>query len=225
MAKTNGVTVDNAMHKVSRILSIRFFIFSCLRFSASNKTIFLFQYNVQDQAEVTKQRNPRNDTDSNQSRRSCGFGYVSGACGDGCLRRRFHTGVLLADPPVAVFADEGGQTVCAFIAFVGMTRCVIVLTSPAALVTLGNLAQPASLLSVAGIFLIGGLLALNVPGAMIIGILVVTLAGIALGVTQLPEGQVFSFSLPLPTETFLQMDQSLPKGWRTRARSSGESDL
>lgn len=41
---------------------------------------------------------------------------------------------------------------------------------------------------------------------MIIGILVVTLAGIALGVTQLPEGQVFSFSLPLPTETFLQMD-------------------
>ena len=99
------------MHKVSRILSIRFFIFRYLRFSASNKTIFLFQYNVQDQAEVTKQRNPRNDTDSNQSRRSCGFGYVSGACGDGCVRRRFHAGVFLTDPPVSVFADEGGQTV------------------------------------------------------------------------------------------------------------------
>ena len=94
----------------------------------------------------------------------------------------------------------------AFIAFIGMKSCGIVVNSPSTFVTLGNLAQPATLLSVAGIFLIGGLLALNVPGAMIIGILVVTLAGIALGVTQLPEGQVFSFSLPLPTETFLQMD-------------------
>ena len=91
------------------MLSIRFFISRYLRFAALNKTLFLFQYNVQNQAEVTKQRKPRNRTDNNQSRRGCG--YVSGACGDGCLRHRFHTGVLLADPPVAVFADKGGQTV------------------------------------------------------------------------------------------------------------------
>ncbi len=70
---------------------------------------FSFQYNVQNQAEVTKQRKPRNRTDNNQSRRGCR--YVSGTCRDCCIRRRFHTGVLLADPPVAVFADKGGQTV------------------------------------------------------------------------------------------------------------------
>ena len=91
------------------MLSIRFFIFYYLRFAASNKTLFLFQYNVQNQAEVTKQRNSCNRTDNHQSRRRCG--YVSGAFGDGYLCRRFHTGVFLIDPPVAVFADEGGQTV------------------------------------------------------------------------------------------------------------------
>jgi AGZA family xanthine/uracil permease-like MFS transporter len=94
----------------------------------------------------------------------------------------------------------------AFIAFIGMKSCGIVVDSPSTFVTLGNLAQPSTLLSVLGIFLIGGLLALNVPGAMIIGILAVTLLGIALGITRLPEDSVFSFSLPLPTETFLQMD-------------------
>ena len=73
------------------------------------KALFLFQHNVQNQAEVTKQRKPRNRTDNNQSRKSCR--YVFGTCGNGCIRRRFHTGVFLTDPPVAVFADEGGQTV------------------------------------------------------------------------------------------------------------------
>ena len=41
---------------------------------------------------------------------------------------------------------------------------------------------------------------------MLIGILAVTFAGLALGVSRLPEGDLISFSVPLPTETFGQMD-------------------
>ena len=108
-AKTAVDISPITIQRVSRMPSIRFFISCYLRFAASNKTLFLFQYNVQDQAEVTKQRNSCNRTDNNQSRSRCR--YVSVACGNGCIRRRFHTGVFLTDPPVAVFADEGGQTV------------------------------------------------------------------------------------------------------------------
>ncbi|MCD7983988.1 MAG: NCS2 family permease, partial [Desulfovibrio sp.] len=84
--------------------------------------------------------------------------------------------------------------------------CGIVAADPSTFVTLGHLGQPETLLAVAGIFLIGALMALRVPGAMIIGILAVTLAGMLLGVTPVPSGGIFSGALPLPTETFLQMD-------------------
>ena len=94
----------------------------------------------------------------------------------------------------------------AFIAFIGMKSCGIVAADPSTFVTLGNLGQPQTLLAVAGIFLIGALMALRVPGAMIIGILAVTLGGMLLGVTPVPSGGIFSGALPLPTETFLQMD-------------------
>lgn len=94
----------------------------------------------------------------------------------------------------------------AFIAFIGMKSCGIVASDPSTFVTLGNLGAPETLLAVAGIFLIGALLALRVPGAMIIGILTVAVAGAALGLTPLPEGPLFTGALLLPTETFLQMD-------------------
>lgn len=94
----------------------------------------------------------------------------------------------------------------AFIAFIGMKSCGIVAADPSTFVTLGNLGQPQTLLAVAGVFLIGALMALRIPGAMIIGILAITLAGMLLGVSPVPSGVIFSGKLPLPTETFLQMD-------------------
>ena len=94
----------------------------------------------------------------------------------------------------------------AFIAFIGMKSCGIVAADPSTFVTLGNLGQPQTLLAVAGVFLIGALMALRIPGAMIIGILAITLAGMLLGVSPVPNGAIFSGKLPLPTETFLQMD-------------------
>ena len=94
----------------------------------------------------------------------------------------------------------------AFIAFIGMKSCGLVAASPATFVTLGNLGDPKTLLSVAGIFLIGALLSLRVPGAMIIGIVVIAAAGMMLGVSQMPQGSIFNAALPLPTETFMAMD-------------------
>lgn len=94
----------------------------------------------------------------------------------------------------------------AFIAFIGMKNCGMVAADPSTFVTLGNLAAPETLLAVAGIFLISALMVLRVPGAMIIGILAITLLGMLTGVTSAPQGALFSGLLPLPGETFLRMD-------------------
>lgn len=94
----------------------------------------------------------------------------------------------------------------AFIAFIGMKNCGLVVADASTFVALGNLNKAPTLLAVAGVFLIGALMARNVPGAMIIGIVVVTAAGLALGVSPLPEGSLVRFDIPLPTETFGQMD-------------------
>lgn len=94
----------------------------------------------------------------------------------------------------------------AFIAFIGMKNCGLVVADPSTFVTLGHLNEASTLLAVAGIFLIGALMARNVPGALLIGIVVITLVGVLGGVTRLPEGDLVTFGIPLPTETFGQMD-------------------
>ncbi|WP_297216460.1 NCS2 family permease [uncultured Desulfovibrio sp.] len=94
----------------------------------------------------------------------------------------------------------------AFIAFIGMKNCGLVVADPSTFVALGKLSSAPALLAAGGVFLIGALMARNVPGAMVLGILVITVLGLALGVSELPEGSLVSSSLPLPTETFLQMD-------------------
>ena len=94
----------------------------------------------------------------------------------------------------------------AFIAFIGMKSCGLVVASPATFVTLGNLGDPKVLLSVGGLFLISALLALRVPGAMIIGIVAIAGADMLLNGPHMPQGSIINTSLPLPTETFMAMD-------------------
>ncbi|MBD5558636.1 MAG: NCS2 family permease [Desulfovibrio sp.] len=99
----------------------------------------------------------------------------------------------------------------AFIAFIGMKNCGLVVASPTTFVTLGDLGQPGTLLAVGGIFLIGALMALRVTGAMIIGILAVTVAGMAVGATPAPTAATFSQGFGggdaiFPSGLFLQMD-------------------
>src|SRR6201996_4281578 len=65
-----------------------------------------------------------------------------------------------------------------FIAFIGLRNAGIIVPSSATTVTLGNLHNPATLLAIAGILLIGVLQALRVRAAMLIGVLGTMLLGI-----------------------------------------------
>lgn len=70
-----------------------------------------------------------------------------------------------------------------FIAFIGLKNAGIVTSSESTLVTMGDLHNPAVLLACFGILLSAVLLIRNVTGALLIGILVTTVVGIPLGVT------------------------------------------
>lgn len=70
-----------------------------------------------------------------------------------------------------------------FIAFIGMKNAGIVVANDATLVTLGNVADPAVLLALAGLLLSAILVVRNVTGGLLVGILLTTAIGIPLGVT------------------------------------------
>ena len=70
-----------------------------------------------------------------------------------------------------------------FIAFVGLKGAGIVASSESTFITLGDMHNPAVLLSIFGILLTAALLVRGVTGALLIGILVTTIVGIPLGVT------------------------------------------
>lgn len=65
-----------------------------------------------------------------------------------------------------------------FIAFSGLTQAGIVVHSPDTLLTLGNLANPGALLALLGIFFTAVLVIRGVKGAVLIGILAVTVLGL-----------------------------------------------
>ncbi len=70
-----------------------------------------------------------------------------------------------------------------FIAFVGLKSAGIVTSSEATFITLGNLHDPAVLLGIFGIVLTASLLVKGITGSLLIGILVTTVVGIPLGIT------------------------------------------
>lgn len=112
-----------------------------------------------------------------------------------------------------------------FIAFIGLQNSGIVVSNDATLVELGNMGSPTVLIALGGIILTAVLLALNVRGALLIGIFVATIVGIPLGVTHIPKGnlvdvppslapifwkfdfsQIFTFNMLIILITFLFMD-------------------
>jgi AGZA family xanthine/uracil permease-like MFS transporter len=90
-----------------------------------------------------------------------------------------------------------------FLAIIGLKSAGIIQASPATLVTLGDLKSLPVALSIIGFLLMVALDARNVPGAIIIGILAVTAAGIALGVGNF--GGIFSLP-PSIAPVFLKLD-------------------
>lgn len=94
----------------------------------------------------------------------------------------------------------------AFIAFIGMKNCGIISPDKSTFVTLGDLSRPETLTAICGVFLIGALLAARIKAAIIIGIITITAAGMALGLSPLPEAKSLIPRFSLPTETFLRLD-------------------
>ena len=74
-----------------------------------------------------------------------------------------------------------------FIAFIGLKNAGIIVSNEATFVTLGQF-TPTAILACIGIVVSGVLIALKVRGALFYGILICTLIGIPMGVTQLPDG-------------------------------------
>jgi len=70
-----------------------------------------------------------------------------------------------------------------FIALIGLRNAGIVVASPATLVTLGNLRDKSTLVALAGLLIIAALMAWEVRGAMLIGILSTTLLAALCGLT------------------------------------------
>ena len=74
-----------------------------------------------------------------------------------------------------------------FIAFIGLKNANIIVASDATFVKLGNF-TPVCILGLISILLSGVLMARRVKGSLFIAILVSTLVGIPLGVTEIPDG-------------------------------------
>ncbi|MDR1119902.1 MAG: NCS2 family permease [Dysgonamonadaceae bacterium] len=112
-----------------------------------------------------------------------------------------------------------------FIAFIGLQQAGIVVANPHTMVTLGDWTNNGIWVALFGLITIGALLARNIPGAILIGILSSTVLALVLGVTHLPEGaivsvppsiapifaqfewtQVFSFDMLIVVFTFLMVN-------------------
>jgi len=83
-----------------------------------------------------------------------------------------------------------------FIAFIGLQNAELIVSNDATLVQLGELGSPTAILAVFGLVVIAVLLALKVRGALLIGIILTTLLGFPLGVTNAEGLKLFG---PLPS--------------------------
>ncbi|MBP9610260.1 MAG: NCS2 family permease [Laribacter sp.] len=90
-----------------------------------------------------------------------------------------------------------------FLAIIGLKGAGVITGSDATMVTLGNVAAPTTLLAVFGFFVIVALEYRKVTGAIIIGVLLVTLLSVLLGMTEFKG----VFAAPPSIEpTFMKMD-------------------
>jgi AGZA family xanthine/uracil permease-like MFS transporter len=90
-----------------------------------------------------------------------------------------------------------------FIAFIGLRNAQLVVPNPATIVSIGKIASAPVLLSVLGLLITVILMAKRVTGAILIGIVGITLLGIPLKLAAWPA---HFLSLPHPSGTFLALD-------------------
>ena len=129
--------------------------------------------------------------------------------------------IVNAIPKNLRYAIGGG--IGLFIAFIGMQNAGIIVNDDATLVALGDITSGSALLAVIGLVITGVLFALNVRGAMLIGIIATTLIGIPMditefrGVVSMPESiepiffkfewdKIFTLDMLVVVFTFLFID-------------------
>lgn len=95
-----------------------------------------------------------------------------------------------------------------FICLISLQTSGIVVSNPSTIVSLGNLTEPKAFLTIIGLIITATLVARNVKGAMLIGILIITILSMILGVSKIPDSieSIVSLNIPSIAETFMMMD-------------------
>ncbi|WP_415943031.1 NCS2 family permease [Mitsuokella multacida] len=95
-----------------------------------------------------------------------------------------------------------------FIAFIGLKGTGLIIPDKATFIGLGHVTNPTTLFSLFGLVLTGALMARNIQGSILIGIVATTVLSMVLGYSPVPHtiGDVISTSLPHMGETFGQLD-------------------
>ena len=102
------------------------------------------------------------------------------------------------------FKKTVGTGIGFFIAFLGLKNAHIIIANPGSMVALGHFNSPEVLLGFGGILLACGLVYRGVPGALVISIIALTIAGLFLNITHMPPAVV---SLPNSmAPVFLKLD-------------------
>ena len=95
-----------------------------------------------------------------------------------------------------------------FIAFIGLKGTGLIIPDKATFIGLGHVTDPTTMLSLFGLVLTGALMARNIQGSILIGIVATTVLSMVLGYSPVPHtlSDVISTSLPHMGETFGQLD-------------------
>jgi len=80
-----------------------------------------------------------------------------------------------------------GAGIGLFIAFIGLVNSGIVVANEATLVDLGDFTQPGTLLATIGLIIMAVLVAKGIKGGILISIVITSIVGIPMGITQIPS--------------------------------------
>jgi AGZA family xanthine/uracil permease-like MFS transporter len=113
--------------------------------------------------------------------------------------------MLISAVPVSIqYAISAGIGI--FIAFIGLRGAGIITDEPFNLVKLGDFSQPSVLLAITGLIITVVLILLNVRGAILIGIISVTILSLISGRQTIPENFKPISMFPPLTPTFFKLD-------------------
>ena len=101
-----------------------------------------------------------------------------------------------------------GVGIGTFIAFIGLKGSGLIVSDAATFITLGSVIAPTTMLSLFSLLLTAALMARNVQGSILIGIVVTTILAMVLGYTPAPQSfaDIISTSVPSMSATFGQLD-------------------